>query len=171
MRWGAIRWLLVGLSLFYGTIGVVLALQGAWLVLPFSGLELLALIAAFYVNALGGQQREVISVAPDALRIRRGRRGPQAEWRMHPYWTRVLLVQDPRGWYPSRLLLRSHGRSFEIARELHGRERESLAHELRAVLRDVGRAAGGGELSRPAGVADPGFGERFPATQQVVVTS
>jgi hypothetical protein len=50
------------------------------------------------------------------------------------HWTRATLSRDPRGWYPSRLVLRCHGRRCEVATRLVETEREALAAELQVWL-------------------------------------
>lgn len=62
--------------------------------------------------------------------------------RFHPYWVRVELEPGrERGW-PSRLVLRSHGRALEIGAFLNEDERRELAQRLTELLRPL--KAGGG---------------------------
>ncbi|RLA35891.1 MAG: hypothetical protein DRR03_04995, partial [Gammaproteobacteria bacterium] len=63
---------------------------------------------------------------------------------------RILLLRDPSGWYSSRLLLRSPGRSIEIGPWLVEDERLELAEE-RACLTPTGAI----EPVRPLPVAAP----------------
>jgi uncharacterized membrane protein len=62
--------------------------------------------------------------------LQRGRKRLEEEHRFQRAWARILLLRDPSGWYPSRLLLRSHGRSIEIGPWLVEDERLELAEEL-----------------------------------------
>ena len=102
----------------------------AALVLPFAGLELAVLVAGFYLSALAGHTREVIEIAGPVVRVLRGRRRFDEIARFPANWTRVALQRDPTGWYPSRLLLRCHGRRLEIAAKVVEAEREELAFAL-----------------------------------------
>ena len=77
---------------------------------------------------------EVIYVAADSIRIERGRYGPRERWVMGRTWARVVLKVCPRQWYPSRLLIRAHGRTVEIGRFLVEEEREKLARDLTQCL-------------------------------------
>jgi len=139
MEWRAVRRLFFGFALFSACLSLGLALMGAWLVVPFTGLELLALGAALYVNACGVRQREVVRLSPESVQIQRGRRGPEQEFRFHPGWARVDLQRDPRGCWPSRLFIGSHGRSVELAGALPEPERHALALCLRTVLESMRR--------------------------------
>ena len=170
MSWRGIKRLLLGLSLFYGMIAALLAWQGALLVAPFTGLEVLALCLAFYLNALSGSRREVITVTADRLRIERGCRRPQRQLTLHPYWARVLLEEDPRSRGRSRLLLRSHGDSVEIGAALHQHERVALARELRATLTELGRSYVDGRQGSVEDEISAGTGGGYPGGRKVAAT-
>ena len=122
-------------------IGVACFTIGLPLVLPFSGAELFVLGAAFYLTARRGEAREVITVSRDAVAVECGRRGPETHTEFQRYWAGVILERPRYGWYPSRLLIRSHGRQVEVGRFLNEQERRGLALELRAALR-YGEGAG-----------------------------
>jgi len=103
---------------------------GAWLVLPFAGLEFAVLAAGFYASALAGHSREVVEIEGPVLRVLRGGRRLVEVAGFPVNWTQVVLQRDPTGWYPSRLWLRSHGRRLEIAAKIVEAEREELAAAL-----------------------------------------
>jgi len=131
----ALSWRITKLVLlfFSGCLVVVaayFAALGAWLVLPFAGLELLVLAAGFYLNALAGHTREVIEIEGPVLRVLRGRRCLEEVAGLPVNWARVELRRDPRGWYPSRLLLCCHGKGIEVGATLVEAEREELATAL-----------------------------------------
>jgi uncharacterized membrane protein len=46
------------------------------------------------------------------------------------HWARVVLKQSRGDWYPSRLLLHSHGRQVEVGRFLEEQERLHLGLRL-----------------------------------------
>lgn len=133
------------LLLAYGGVaGVTLAIavyfwaRGLTLVLPFSGLELLALGAALYVTAWRGGAREVITITDDVVCVESGRKRPENRHQFQRHWTRIVLQHSWIAWRPSRLLVCSHGREIEIGRFLNEQERMGLAKVLRATInRDV----------------------------------
>jgi uncharacterized membrane protein len=139
LEWRAVCRLFFGFAIFFSVLSLGFSLMGAWLVAPFTGLELLALGAALYVNACGVRQREVVRLSPESVQIQRGRRGPEQEFRFHPGWARVDLQRDPRGCSPSRLFIGSHGCSVELAGALPEPERHALAQCLRTVLESMRR--------------------------------
>jgi uncharacterized membrane protein len=127
-------------------IGTAYFLIGLTLVLPFSGLEMLALGAALYITALRGGERQVITISDREVIIEIGRKQPEQRYQFQRAWARVILERVPASWYPSRLLIRSHGRELEIGRFLNEQERLGLANCLRQALANAGGAAGDKQL-------------------------
>jgi uncharacterized membrane protein len=111
-------------------VALYFASLGAWLVLPFAGLEILLLWLGIYASARRGATREVIHIAEDAVAVYRGRRRLEEVCRFTRPWARVKLVQDGASWYPARLLIMSHGRSVEVGSALTDDERSELAGQL-----------------------------------------
>lgn len=89
------------LALFYATlvavsslIGIGFALTGAWLVLPFAGIEMVALGAALLHHGRHVGDREVVSLEADALRVEVTRAGRVESVSFDPYWVRVELAGE-----------------------------------------------------------------------------
>lgn len=137
ISWRGLRLFFAALCVVSLSIALALTLLGFWPVLPFAGLEMLAVGAGLYAVARRGQVREVIYIDPQSVRIERGREAPDQQWQLARTWAKVVLERCPKQWYPSRLLIRSHGRSIEIGSFLNEDERQRLAHELG---RDLGWA-------------------------------
>ncbi|MCG8324388.1 MAG: DUF2244 domain-containing protein [Thiotrichales bacterium] len=114
------------------SIGALFYLQGLKLILPFSGLEVLLLGAALYITAWRGGLREVILFTDDSIQVERGHHAPEETHEFQRAWTKIVLERSWNSWYPSRLLLRSHGKQIEIGRFLNEQEREGLAKLLSA---------------------------------------
>ena len=79
--WRANLWLLIALSIPSMGIAIVFAFHGAWPIVPFAGLELLALGAALYYVNWKLQYRHVITVSDDSVRIDKGFYAPRNSWR------------------------------------------------------------------------------------------
>ncbi|MFO1353035.1 MAG: DUF2244 domain-containing protein [Gammaproteobacteria bacterium] len=130
LSWGETRWVIGGFGMVLAAIGIWFSAQGFWLVLPFAGLELLIVWGALYAVARRCHEREVISISVDLICIEKGWRQPERQWILTRLWARVVLERCPKQWYPSRLLIRSHGRAVEVGRFLNEDERQHLAIEL-----------------------------------------
>lgn len=115
-------------------IGAAFALHGFWPVLPFAGLEVVVLGAAFYLCLSRSRMREVVTVNADAVTVEKGRWQPQERWECPRAWARISLERSPIAWYPSRLAIAFQGRQVEIGRFLCEEERGRLALELKQVI-------------------------------------
>lgn len=111
-------------------IGFWFLYQGYPFVLPFSGLEALAVALAFYFVLSAGEVREVITVEQAQIVVERGRDKALERAVFDRAWVKVELARSPRGWYPNRLQIRSHGRIAELGKFLTNGEREALAEAL-----------------------------------------
>src|SRR3954465_2006434 len=114
--------------------GVTFWLMGAWPVLGFFGLDVLAIYWAFRVNFYRAQALEEITITPSELRLRRvSHRGHQVEWVFNPLW--VQLDQKIHAEFGiEKLYLRSRGRKISVGSFLGADEKASLARALMAAL-------------------------------------
>ncbi len=134
LGWTEMQRLFIALAICIGAVAAYFVSLGAWLVLPFAGLEAGALAIGIYLSARWSATQEVITLRGSDLIISHGRRRAATTARLPRHWTRVVLSRDPNGWYASRLLLRCHGRHIEIGGCLVEHEREQLAQDLCARL-------------------------------------
>lgn len=111
-------------------VAVGFSLAGAWLVLPFAGLELLALAYAFYVIHCHAGDYESITITGDRLAVEKRHYNNTSQVVFNRYWARVLLRDLPGG--DQSLLLRSHGKEIEFGRRyLNNEQRLELARQLK----------------------------------------
>ena len=106
--------LLAFCALLMGAIGAVFAASGAWLVLPFSGLEWLLLAYCLRLSLGDSAQREVITISDAMVRVEKGRDRPEQIYKFQRAWVMLNCVQSQIRGRPSRLSLRLHGREVEI---------------------------------------------------------
>ncbi len=130
LDWRTTKGVFLGFAGCMGLFSAYWIAQGAWLVLPFFGLELLVLGLGLYLSAWASSRREVIEIDGAELRVLRGGRRLEEAVCLPRYWTRVVLSTDPAGWYASRLWLVSHGRRVQVGAALVEQERLELAAEL-----------------------------------------
>ena len=101
---------------------------GAWPVLPFAGVEVLALALAFYVNGLHAADYERIALAGGTLVVEASDAG---HLHRHEFSAPWLRVEERRRGGDLRLVLRSGRASVEVGRHLDTERRASLAAHLR----------------------------------------
>jgi uncharacterized membrane protein len=119
--------------------GLAFLLMGAWPVLGFFGLDLLAIYWAFRVNFRRAGASEEILVTPSELRVRRvSHRGHVVEFVLNPLW--VQLDREIHAEFGiERLYLVSRGRRFAVASFLGPDEKASFAKALAEALRAARR--------------------------------
>ncbi|MFA7504556.1 MAG: DUF2244 domain-containing protein [Burkholderiaceae bacterium] len=111
-------------------VGLMFASHGYWVVLPFAGIETLALAASFLVYSRHAADRERIVAAGDRLVVEWtcGKRVSRME--RIGKWVRV----DYGGRQGDLVRLIVAGSTIEVGRYVPGERRGMLAHELRSVL-------------------------------------
>jgi uncharacterized membrane protein len=119
--------------------GLAFLLMGAWPVLGFFGLDVLAIYWAFRINFRHARAREEILMTPSELRVRRvSHRGHVMEFVLNPLW--VQLDRKTHAEFGiERLYLVSKGRRIGIARFLGPEEKSSFANALTAALQAARR--------------------------------
>lgn len=126
--------LLVFAFLFVVSVGIAAAFAhfGAWLVLPFAGLEMLVLYLAFRYIEHHAADYELIEIDGDRVKVERFEGGNRRTEAFSRYWAHVVVSQDG-----SRLALRSHGRELEIGHIMSDEQRLELGRALKRRLRDA----------------------------------
>jgi len=133
MSWQQSKRLFLFLSGCIALISLYFANLGAWLVLPFTGLEILIIGSAIYAQSCSAHRSQVIRVDRTQIEISDSRI-PGSLKSFPKAWSRVLQTRDQKGWYPSRLLIGYRDEFVEIGKNLIEDERELLANQLRCVI-------------------------------------
>lgn len=117
-------------ALFSLSIAFAFSLLGAWLVLPFAGLELLLVAGAFYHVQCHADDYESITINGDELAVDKRHYKHTSRIVLNCYWVKVLLRKTPSG--DHTLWLRSHGKEYEFGRSLmHDEDKVALARQLK----------------------------------------
>lgn len=130
MTWAEAKRFLLLVTGMCAAIGGTAAWYGLWLVAPFSGLEALAVAAAFYVVLREGERREYVRIEGDTLVIETGLREVERRYEFNCPWVRVDLRRSRHRHHPTRLFVGSHGRAVELGRFLTDGERETFSRSL-----------------------------------------
>ena len=133
LSWNETRLVFLFLALCIAAVAVYFVTLGAWLVLPFAGLEVLVIGAGLYYQSCRAHRQQVIRVDADSISISNGKQGGQPVC-FSRAWSKLVYTRDPSGWYPGRLFIGSHGKFIEIGKCLIESERETLADNLRRTI-------------------------------------
>ena len=109
-------------------IGTGFALLGAWLILPFAGLEVLLLAGAFLLQARHATDYERIELADERLRIDVADGARTAQYKLDARTVRIAMDDGT-------LVLRGPRATLELGRHLDAAARAAFANELKRRLR------------------------------------
>lgn len=126
MSWaGNVR---VWLALFTLSALIVtgMSLLGAWVVLPFAGIELAALAGAFYYTSRKCQRKEVLLLAPSVIRLEKGAREKETEWNLPKQFVRVYENLAPHPFTPPKLYFKFRDEEIPLAHFLNIEDTEIL---------------------------------------------
>lgn len=120
--------LLAGVTLL---IALVFAALGAWLILPFAGLEAVVLIVVFDWFARHANDSECLEIRGNAVKLAVREQSHTQHYEWNRAWARLVVDARPSS---VRLALRSHGREIEVGRYLDESGKQQLARELKLRL-------------------------------------
>jgi uncharacterized membrane protein len=124
------RFVLFGGGICLGS-AAFLALRGFWPVLPFAGLEVMALWLALRLNRRREHQMQTILISEEQISVHKRAPGQLDEERVFPrYWSRVRLRRSAIASHPSRLVIESGGRFCEVGEFLTEVQRLDLVKRL-----------------------------------------
>jgi uncharacterized membrane protein len=130
-----------GAKLFFGAtclfslaFSMIFVCMGFWPVLPFWALEMLALGVALRASMQRRLYTQTLTITESRVSlVTRSRRG-EAKQEFARHWAKVRLRSPRTRSYPSRLMIESSGRAFEVGSFLTEEERCLLAERLRNLV-------------------------------------
>lgn len=133
--------LLLALAGIILVVGFGFARIGAWLVLPFAGLEILAFVYAFHYIYLHSGDFESITIENDSVVIEKRGYKEVTTTVFQRHWAQVSLreVASVGGVIgKSGLFIRSHGKEVEFGKDfMNDEQRVLLARELKQKLKNI----------------------------------
>lgn len=127
-------WLIAAVSFMISSFFAVL---GAWMIFPFAGLEVLALVASMYWVAHQCRRQQVIHIMDDQVQVEKGILLPNLTWKSERFWTKLIVYRSAIPSYPNRLVLRGRKEQLEIGEFLNEEDKEKLVKALRKVINVV----------------------------------
>lgn len=132
--WRTVKLVLWGISSFMMLIGLSFAFLGLWMVLPFAGLEVLALVLLMYWVALQCRRQQVIRIGDHQIVVEKGYESPRQTWQSELFWARLVISPPAYRGHPRRLYLRSKQEQLEIGEFLNDEDKKRLVAELNGVV-------------------------------------
>jgi uncharacterized membrane protein len=119
---------------FIAMVSLVIALAfawlGAWLILPFAGIEVALLVFVARYLERHAHDYERLTIKGEVVEVESMDAGRVERREFNRHWAQVVCEGDG-----SRLAVRSHGREVVFGRHLSGHERLAVARALREQLR------------------------------------
>lgn len=130
MSWQTNKKILFAIFIVNMTIAVVWASMGAWMVLPFAGLEVLLVGAGMYYVSWKLSFKEIITFEAESLIVQKGVYYPKQEWRWQKNDTSLLKQPSRYRMSAPNLFLKHLNEQIEIGAFLNRREKVSLREHL-----------------------------------------
>ena len=125
------RWRIFGaLAAVSLTLALAFVAAGAWMVLPYSVLELAVLAGAFHYIERRAANWERLTVAGDRVIVERSEDGRQTRREWNRPWVRAEMTA-PRFGHAGRLLLCCGSEQWEFGEALPPHEKSAVARELK----------------------------------------
>lgn len=132
--WQANLYLLYTLMAISLVVGVGFAIMGAWMILPYSVLELSILAVCIYLCVQKCNRQEVITVKEHEVLIEKGIRNPSETWSYHRLWAKFLVRPAKHPWDAQVVSIASHGKELELGSFLNRDDKIQLIALLKRVV-------------------------------------
>jgi uncharacterized membrane protein len=108
---------------------------GAKLILPFMGLEFIFVTLAFYLNFKWSQQKEIIYMNDEKVKIEKGRFFKDFEWEENRAFVSLEVTKKSATY--QTLSFRSKGKTISLGAFLNNEDKDLLAKRLTEIIRSL----------------------------------
>jgi len=115
-------------------ISTYFALQGLWLIFPFTGLVISALLTCLYLRLRANIRIEVITFDESTVIIERGCYHAEKSWKYHRLWSKILVKRPGTRGRQKQIFIRSHGKELELGSFLNKQDKDILIQNLKSVI-------------------------------------
>ena len=133
--WETNKIVLILMCCLSGAIALGFTLLGAWPILPFAGLEMMALGSALYYVCWKLRYRHVITLSEDVVRIQKGHYYPKKEWEIAADDAKLSIVPERHPWDGPAITLYSKGEEISLGEFLNRDDTLELLSHLKGRVR------------------------------------
>ncbi|MEE4660707.1 MAG: DUF2244 domain-containing protein [Halieaceae bacterium] len=135
-EWETNKLLLIVMCCVSGGIALAFSLiLGAWPILPFAGLEMLALGSALYYVSWKLRYRHVITLGAETVRIQKGHYYPRKQWEIKVDEAALSITPERHPWDAPAITLFSKGEEISLGEFLNREDALKLLSHLKGRLR------------------------------------
>ena len=113
-------------------IGVFFLIMGAGLILPFAGLEVIIVLTCFYLSFRWSQQRELIFITNEKIKLEKGRLIKEQSW--EEFRSFVVLEVETDMYDAQNFCFQSKGKKFYFGSFLNEDDKLILKNELKQII-------------------------------------
>jgi uncharacterized membrane protein len=126
-------WLFAAITLIATIVAIGMCLSGAWLVLPFAGIEVLGFACAFHHVFVHYGDYERVSLVGNEVVVEKRNYKNSEKFTFERYWAKVVLRDNDNG--DCRIFIGSHGKEVEFgSRYMDQDQRITVAKQLKQQL-------------------------------------
>ncbi len=133
MSWRGNQLFLLSMIVLSGLIGTGFALMGAWVILPFAGLEMAALGSALYYVSWKLSYQEVLTLSAQQLLLEKGVYRPRQSWRFERDQVSLSIETENHPWSSPGIKIRHRQQLIVLGEFLNRADCKKLLGELRAL--------------------------------------
>ena len=126
---------LASISFICGGIAIVFYFYGAYLILPFAGIEIAILFIAFYLSFKWSSKKEKIYISQDIVKIEKGITKAEYLWEEFRTFTSFQIQKDIN--QTIRLSFRSKGTDVFVGDFLNEDDKNKLKDEVGLIIQEL----------------------------------
>ena len=120
-------------------IATVFYFFGAYLILPFAGIEIAVLLIAFYISFKWSSRKELIYISQEVVKIEKGIHKAEYLWEEFRTFTSFQIAKDANK--SLRLSFRSKGDDVIVGDFLNEDDKNILINEIRNIIDELNNEA------------------------------
>ena len=113
-------------------IGFFFLIMGAGLILPFAGLEVIIVLTCFYISFRWSQQKEIIYISNDKIKLEKGRLIKEKSW--EEFRSFAVLEVETDQYNSNQFCFQSKGKRFYFGSFLNEEDKLILKNELKRII-------------------------------------
>ena len=137
LSWRGNLWFITSISVLALLISLSFSLIGAYVILPFYGLEILVLFISCYYLCRRNLRQEVITFSEQSVIIEKGTGQPQQYWCYDRRQTEIHVLHGAARWDTPTVTLCCHHQRIELGDFLNKREKIQLINNLKRIIRHL----------------------------------
>ena len=126
---------LASISFICVGIATVFYFFGAYLILPFAGIEIAILLIAFYISFKWSSRKELIYISQEVVKIEKGIHKAEYLWEEFRTFTSFQIAKDANK--SLRLSFRSKGDDVIVGNFLNEDDKNILINEIRNIIDEL----------------------------------